>query len=279
MKTLRICIILLSLTTLLMSAKAQEKYSLTYKFEPGKSYTYKSDMNMESVQEMMGNEMKINFDGYFTGVYNVASVSPEGDITCYYTLTDSRIHTSGMGSDTTITMPKDALDTSRLVFSAYGKTIHNKASDTIAPKKKKGIFSNLENAKLFELPKNPVSIGETWTINSTDTTEMGNGQIITTTTTDYTLIGKEEVLGHSCLRFDFKGTSESTGKMNQMGMDMFIEGTGEPSGTAWFDPELGIVIKTQSVMSNEMTMAMTGQNQMTIPMTQKITTIQTLVEK
>ena len=62
-------------------------------------------------------------------------------------------------------------------------------------------------------------------------------------------------------------------------MDMFIEGTGEPSGTAWFDTALGLVIKTQSVMSNEMTMAMTGQNQMTIPMTQKMTTTQTLVEK
>jgi hypothetical protein len=271
--------IFLSLATILMNAKAQDKYSLTYKFQPGKSYTYKSDMNMESVQEMMGNEMKINFDGYFTGVYNVQSVSPEGEITCLYTLTDSKIHTTGMGSDTTITMPKDALDTSILVFSAHGKTLHKEASDTAVPKKKKGIFSNLENAKLFELPKNSVAIGETWTVNSTDTTEVGNGQMITTTKTDYTLIGKEEVLGHSCLRFDYKGTSETTGKMNQMGMDMFIEGTGEPSGTAWFDPEMGMVIKSESVMANEMTMAMTGQNQMTIPMTQKITTIQTLVEK
>ena len=82
-----------------------------------------------------------------------------------------------------------------------GRRIHNQL-DTAAPKKKKGYSPTSENAKMFELPKNPVAIGETWTINRTDTTEMGTGQIITITKTDYTLTGNEEVLGHSCLRID-----------------------------------------------------------------------------
>lgn len=279
MKALKLFIVLLSVAAIGMNAHGQEKYSLTYKFEKGKSYSYKTDMNLESVNEINGNEMKVTFNGYFTGVYTVESVAPNGDISCLYTLTDMKMHTVGMGADTTITLPAEARDTTRIFYAGNGKLISSDPLDTAASKKKTGMFSNLSNSKLFELPKTPVAIGETWTDSRTDTTDMGSGQMITITKTDYTLVGKEEVNGHQCLRFDYKGSSETTGKMTQMGMEMFLEGTGEPHGSAWFDTELGLVIKVQSVMSNEMTMAMTGQNQMTMPMTQNVTTTQTLVEK
>jgi hypothetical protein len=278
MKTLKLYITLLCMTTLFINAGAQEKYSLIYKFEKGKSYEYKNDMSVESIQEVMGNEMKVSMDGFFLGVYFIESVSPDGGSTCLYSLKDAKIHTVGMGSDTTITLPKDTFDTTRIVFAKNGKTISNEATDTSSTKKKKGMVGNLENTKMFELPQNPVAVGETWTVNSTDTTDVSGGQLVTITNTTYTLTGIEEMLGHKCLRIEYKGTNETTGKMNQMGMDMFIEGTGEPVGTAWFDAELGLVIKTQSVMSTEMTMAMTGQNQMTIPMSQKISMTQTFVE-
>lgn len=279
MKALKLFIILLSMATLGMNVQGQEKYSLAYKFEKGKTYSYKTDMSMESVQEMMGNEMKVTFDGYFTGKYIVESIAANGDISCLYTLTDMKMHTVGMGADTTITLPDEAKDTTRILYAGNGKLVSSDPLDTAAAKKKKGMFSNISNSKMFELPKNPVGPGETWTDNRTDTTDMGTGQMITVTKTDYTVVGNEEVNGHKCLRIDYKGSSETTGKLNQMGMDMFIEGSGEPSGTAWFDTALGLLIKVQAVMSNEMTMAMTGQNQMTIPMTQKVTTTQTLVEK
>ena len=60
-----------------------------------------------------------------------------------------------------------------------------------------------------------------------------------------------------------------TGKMKQMGMDMVMEGSGDITGTVWFDPALGLLIEEQNNTSMEMTLALTGQTQMTIPMSQK----------
>jgi hypothetical protein len=61
-------------------------------------------------------------------------------------------------------------------------------------------------------------------------------------------------------------------------MDLILEGNGEISGTVWFDPSAGLMTEVQTTTSMELTMAMTGQAQMTIPMSQKITSKQSLME-
>ncbi|NTW91287.1 MAG: hypothetical protein HGA35_05100 [Erysipelotrichaceae bacterium] len=55
--------------------------------------------------------------------------------------------------------------------------------------------------------------------------------------------------------------------MNQMGMEFFMEGNGETSGTLWFDQNRGIIIAKEGSSEQDMTMALTGQMQMTIPIT------------
>ena len=67
-------------------------------------------------------------------------------------------------------------------------------------------------------------------------------------------------------------------KMKQMNLDMVMEGSGEVSGTVWFDPARGLLIEDQNNTSIDMTMAVTGQTQMTIPMSQKVKTTQKLFE-
>ena len=95
---------------------------------------------------------------------------------------------------------------------------------------------------------------------------------------EYTVLAREKKGNRDCLKIDFKGTMEITGKMKQMGMDMVLEGSGEVSGTVWFDPAAGLLIEDQNINIIEMTMALTGQAQMTIPMTQKVNSTQKLIE-
>ncbi|MCK7460912.1 MAG: hypothetical protein MZU84_01965 [Sphingobacterium sp.] len=57
-----------------------------------------------------------------------------------------------------------------------------------------------------------------------DTTKSEGNETITTYDSDYELVGKEVKNGHDCLKLTYKKTYEITGKLQQMGMDMFMEG-------------------------------------------------------
>jgi hypothetical protein len=64
-----------------------------------------------------------------------------------------------------------------------------------------------------------------------------------------------------------------------MGMDLYIEGTSDASGTIWFDPAAGMLILQESTTIQELTFAMTDPVPMTIPLTETISTSYSLVEK
>jgi hypothetical protein len=125
-------------------------------------------------------------------------------------------------------------------------------------------------------PEGDVKTGDTWNNDQTDTVD--GTQMVTKTTRKLTLAGIEEKNGHSCLKITYTGTVEIGGKMNRMGMDFFMEGNGEISGSIWFDQNRGIIIAKEGSSDQDMTMAMTGQMQMTIPITTSSTSKFFLVE-
>jgi hypothetical protein len=55
------------------------------------------------------------------------------------------------------------------------------------------------------------------------------------------------------------------------GMDFYIEGTGVQKGIVYIDIKTGLVIKEEITTENAMIMALSGQQNMTIPITQKFT--------
>ena len=105
------------------------------------------------------------------------------------------------------------------------------------------------------LPARAVSPGDTWPVHLELPMEpVGTLQL------DYavTLHGWEKHGRRNCARMEFAGTIKTksgsrTTPIGPMGMTVTIQ-DGIASGTAWFDPELGIVI--DSVMNEDMTMAL-----------------------
>ena len=258
--------------------KAQEKFSLTYKLEKGKTYRYAQDNIIETTQEMGGQEMKMNTDGHSVMQYVIEDVTKEGVMTVVYSYAEAKFRMKGMGRDTTMDIKDLTTASTRAEILPTGKVIKNKTADTSKSAKSSMAMNMFANANLAILPDKSVAVGDKWSRVSSDTTESDGGQMIYKRNLEYIVMAREKKGNHECLKIDFKGTMEITGKMKQMGMDMVLEGSGDVSGTVWFDPAAGLLIEDQNINTIEMTMALTGQAQMTIPMTQKVNSTQKLIE-
>ncbi len=273
-------ILLLFSIFLFSNLLAQESYVLQYKYLKGSTYRYKSVANFSSTQEMAGQEMKVTGSTESVSRIDIDKVAANGDFTIIYSYDDMKVTTKAAGYDTTMVQKELIGKRTKYIFSNLGKELSSFAIDSI---KIGGEAMGMDlgsgtNQKFNELPGNKLSVGGKWSVNKQDTVAIGGGSMLTKASVEYVLVGKEMKNGHNCLRIDYTSKLEMGGKMNQMGMDMFIEGTGNTKGSVWFDQAKGIWISDESEVDTDMTIAMTGQMAMTIPMTQKVKTVQNIIE-
>jgi hypothetical protein len=278
MKSIKVLLFIGSLF-LLGNATGQEKFLMEYKYVKGKTYKYKEEVKFNSVQEVNGQEMKATGSTFSLMKMIVESVSESGEITFTSSLEDLRVTTKMMTMDTTMVMKELLNRNIQTMISRTGKMIDQKIPDTVKTGDKfmdRGNSLLTVHKEFVVFPEKALKSGDTWKDERTDTTS--GTQMVTKTDIVYTLIGIEEKNGHTCLKTGFTGTTEISGKMTQMGMEFFMEGSGETSGTVWFDKESCIIILKESNNDQDMTMALTGQVQMTIPITSTTHSSFTLLE-
>jgi hypothetical protein len=263
-----------------VTAEAQEKFDLEFRYKAGETYKYRTNYNYDMVQEMNGQEMKMS--GTSTSLLQLLteSVSAAGNMTFISSYQEMSTSMKNPMMDTTI-VQKDLIGKrGKVVMDKYGKEISKELIDTVARERgmASGNVASIYTVNFVKLPGHPVSIGEKWNTVVVDTVQIGEGNTITTTYSEFTLLLKEKKDGHECLNIAIQARSESTGKMVQMGMEMFLEGTSEMTGAAWIDPVSGILVAREGTTNQDMTYALTGQMKMTIPSTQTIRTSFKLVE-
>jgi hypothetical protein len=261
-----------------LQAISQEKFTLVYKMEKGKVYRYVSENSYSATQEMMGNEMTVTGDSRSIIRYETEDVAASGNLTMIVSLEESSVHTNMMGRDTTIKTTDLLGKKVRQEFSPAGKVLSQIKLDSTGGKGAGLSGRMLGDNDLILLPDKPVAVGEKWTVAGADTTKSEGNETITTYSSDYELVGKEVKNGHECLKLTYKKIYEITGKLQQMGMDMFMEGEGDAAGTYWFDVIQGLLIADESTVNQDITMAITGQTQMTIPSSQVIKMSNHLIE-
>jgi hypothetical protein len=259
-------------------AQAQEKFSLSYKMEKGKSYRFRQDNKIETTQEMGGQEMKMSTDESSTIKYDILEVSPDGLMSLIYTYSDAKLRMKGMGRDTTMDLKNIMGKKTSAEMAKTGNVIKESPIDTTKDAKASPSLNMFANASMPRLPEQAVGVGEKWPGITSDTTHSADGQVIYKKNIQYILTLKEKKGSHDCVKIDFKGTLEMSGTMKQMGMDIAMEGTGETSGSFWFDDVSGMLIEDTNSTTIEMTLAITGQQQMTIPMSQIISSSKILIE-
>ncbi|RJP72957.1 MAG: hypothetical protein C4539_02455 [Ignavibacteriales bacterium] len=257
---------------------AQSGYNLKYNFEKGKSYKYSSITDGTITQSMMGQEMKIGLESKIFLKMETEDVMGD-QFSLLVSIDSGKVRTSMPMKDTTISLNENEGKRTRIIVEKNGKVTKKEIVDTVmAGMEEMGSFGN-EITKLVVLPDKEIKPGETWNNTSVDSVVMMGGKILTTSNLDYTLAGKIDTLGYSCLVINFTGKTSSEGSAKIMGMDLFIEGNGKNSGKLYFAPAKGLIVFVDVILDNEMTMAATGEQNMIIPISQSMKSKQTILDK
>jgi len=265
---------------LVSAAGAQEKYTLTFRYGAGETYRYSNDYSYDMTQEMNGQEMKMNGSSSSIIKLFTESVAADGNISFIISYEQMKISMKSAMMDTTLDQNELIGKRGKVIISKFGKELGKEVIDSI--KSEKGLggggVSALYTVNFLQLPDYSVGIGDKWVTDNIDTAKIGEGYTVTNSHNEYTILKKEEKDGHACINIGFTSRTETTGKIFQMGFEMFVEGSGDTQGAIWFDPASGILVEKESNMNVDMTYALTGQMKMTIPSSQRIRTTYKLLE-
>ncbi len=261
------------------SLYAQEAYNLSYKFTNGKTYLYRNATNSNMTQEVMGREMKIKYDANDVLRFVVNKISSNGDARLIFSLDSADVKTSMMGRDTTLDVSFLLGKKVKATISPLGETKDLIEIDSVSSSNNFVSLSQEVNRFFARLAGKEVKTGDTWNNSIIDTIKNFGGAVVDTTDYVYTLEGKIDTLGHSCVKIPFTSNLKMEGKGNMQGMELFINGTGKASGTIYFDAEKGLLIYSEANMDNNITMATSGAQSMIIPITQSLKATQTLIEQ
>jgi hypothetical protein len=272
---------LLVMQMALTTAYAQEKVSLSFKYSPAETFRYRTDVTYDSQQEINGQEMKMSGGSHSVISLHSVSVDTTGSTTFLLMYDEMKTSIKNVKLDTTIIQTELLGKRAKIVFSRLGKELERVMLDSVEVTKGFGAAANASifTVNLLQLPDHPVGAGDKWTADIRDSTKAGEGYFSNTGKIDYTLVAPELKNGHHCLKIAFVSKKETTGKIKQMGMDMVMEGTVEASGNIWFDQGKGVMVFKESTTTNDMTVAMTGQMKMSVPMTQVMKSTAMLVEE
>ncbi len=268
----------LSLMVICGFAFSQESVMLKYNFVKGKTYVVSNQIVSDMTQSMGGQEVKMASEINSTSEINVEDVDNDGNATALNTLLGANVHSTMMGRDTT--MQLNLNEQKRVVIASTGKQISSvNVGDT---KKFQMMGSESQIARIQVLPSNEIKIGDKWHNTSVDSTQMSENSPVSTNSTteiDYTFVGKESKDGVEYLRLNYSGTIAISGKGNMRGMDLFMEGTGKSEGFAYYNPQVSLIVYSEGTTEMDMSIAISGQQNMTMPMTQVMKNIMKIEEK
>jgi len=250
------------------SVDRREQKELTYRMKKGDRLKYKMSLAVEQTMEMMGQEMTTGINGDTHMHLDIEGVATDGSITFIYALDSMHVDLKGPQGSQSFKNPAELVGKrTRTTVNAYGKKLSSAVIDSA---KLSGMLAQLGIGRqtalnLLELPGKEIKSGETWSTSRTDTMAQGGGKMIVTPLLTYTVGGEVDTLGYKCVRIATKGTTTIKGEGTQGPMKFFLEGQGPGSGIAYFAPKEGLLVASTSVSDLEMTIALTGPQNMTIP--------------
>lgn len=264
----------MALTFMLVSSVCYpQTYKPMIKVSKGQEYNYLMDLNMEVVQSMAGQEMKYASSGTATVKNAISDVLADGKIDVVTSSWDAKINTKMMGQDSTKTFNGKVGSSTKFTLDKLGNVLSKAKSEEGKDENNIAGMDNMMGSPAFcEFPENTLKPGDKWSKTRNDSIVAGPvGKLGFNVNTNYTFVGKETVDGKNLAKITSISEVKISGKGNMQGMDLAIDGTGAVNGTTYIDPANGIVQTSQSNMELDINIAVSGQQSMTIPMTQKMT--------
>jgi len=242
---------------------------LEYRMPQDQALKYQFTSNMTQNLEVMGQSMKnvINLGMLFSA----KSKGIEGNnhlllITIDSAKTDVQSPQGNISPDMSPVFGKSF----NMTLSPLGKELKMSGADTITyslgQAGERTLSSNFQT--IFpDLPGKPVKIGDSWTTNDTINVKEGGVNMQMTFVSVNTLQGFETVDGHECAKVTAKSTGKLGGEGEQMGANLYFDGDIQSNDVWYFAYKEGVFVKSISDGLSEGTVAVTGAQKMTIPMT------------
>ena len=121
-----------------------------------------------------------------------------------------------------------------------------------------------------DLAGKPIKIGDTYTTMDTIDIDEGQTNLQMLFESENTLSGYETVNGLECAKITAKVKGSLKGTGNQGGADLDFEGDIEADETWFFAYKKGLFVQTSSDSFTEATIAVSGPQEMTLPMTMEM---------
>ena len=249
-------------------------FILQYRMSPKQMLQYSSITVENTTMEMMGQSMEsqTNIDI----VYSMNQLDPDVQKN-----NRSRITIDSLNWMTNNFQGEQKINTQALfgksfgiTYSPIGKELAFSGIDTL-PKIDLGRMGGQRGVKnlfrsLFpDLAEVPIKIGGSWTSREEHKDQQNNMDILVAIDSESILEGEETIDGVECLRIKTESQGTLDGEGSMMGSDMTFEGDLEATSTWFFDYKNGLLIKAVSEDTMEGTVAVSGQANMTIPMSQE----------
>lgn len=246
-----------------------QSVDLTFKPIPNKKYALEVNSTMNMVQNMSGMEMEIKVSSVGKAKMEIEKVESNGDFSVLFTWDEISANSSAMGQDTTIRFDNLNLKM-RTTYNNKGKILENEVLTQAS-----GVAGNMVSqlatgVKLQSLPGKKTDKGAKWTVQTNDTiSAMGSPFPIATTFEEgYTFVGKETKEGKEYYRINSSGPMEISAEIAQMGMNMTMEGSGMSDAYSLHDKTTLFPVYVETKVGIDMSMVITGGQNMAIPITQ-----------
>jgi hypothetical protein len=256
-----------ALLTVTLSAAGQS-YELKNKYRKGQTYHYNLTSVTNTTMEMGGQERVIKSTTDQLFAVKIENVK-KGKTTMLSTFEKVKVSLNFQGKDTVMEVPDMVGLRTRLTLLPNGKTIDVIKLDTLKNDVMQGMMQqNTLSLHFLKLPGKKVKAGDTWDYSGTDSTYDAAKKLVETTVNIKLNFEKEEIKnGHNCLRIAYTNKITTKGTSTMQGMEMYRDGSGDSKGTVWFDPKSGILVADESETNMDITVALTGEMAMTIPIT------------
>lgn len=255
-----------------------DSFQLKYKMKKGTTLHYVVSSKTETTQEVMGSENTSEHTTSAAIRITSEGSNNKGELVFTMAYDSLRMDIHSVMLDTSINNPSEIIGKRiRKTINPFGDQISSIELDSIKTNRYLSQFRSY-NEFFPNLPAGNIKMGETVTTSDVDTNYIMNGTTIAKSNSEFTLVDQEAKLGFDCLKIAFKGTFDLEGEGDYHGFKFFIEGEGNNEGTLHFAPREGIIVAVETVTDIDMTAAVTGQQNMTIPITQSRETKLVLVK-
>ena len=259
-----------------------ESYLLRYRLAPGHVWTYRTTTTQKTDMEMLGQSLPVRITIVVEYSVRGEGNDPSQNLRATLTLDTLSMIFDIVPEDMSVDLVPWIGRKMDLILSPMGDetfvgidTLPDIRFDQIGDETF-NIQSLLRNP-FPDLPSQLIGIGDTWQGGGSYTQIQRQLDTEVKTQSISTLEDIDILDGLACLRVKTKMTGTLDGSGKQMGMDVVFEGDLESTTTWYFAHESGVLIKLISDQFMEGTIAVAGQVDMVVPMTQQTRIISQLL--